>query len=390
MKYLIKRALLVCALLAAPGAALAAEGYATANVNLRSGPSTAYPPVVVVPVGSSLDVYGCLAETPWCDVSYGRIRGWMSGKYIQTVYRERRVRVDPEYYRPLGIPIIRFDLDNYWERNYRGRDFYRDRDRWRREWRGGPNMGRDRDRPRRDRWNDNDSGWGQNDGWNDDFGNRPRRDRDRDNGQWGGQWGGGQWDDGGNGNNRPHRPRPGEGQNNGGQWGGNPGDGGQGNNRPHRPRPGDGQNNGGQWGGNPGDGGQGNNRPHRPRPGDGQNNGGQWGGNPGDDGQGNNRPHRPRPGDGQNNGGQWGGNPGDDGQGNVRPPRPRPGGNQVDGGQWGGNPSDDHRGNVRPPRPGGDQVDGGGARPRPEAGGMPTMCSRTTHDGNTVRLPCGQ
>lgn len=286
MKYLIKRALMVCALLAAPVAALAAEGYATANVNLRSGPSTAYPPVVVVPAGSDLEVYGCLAETPWCDVAYGRIRGWMSGRYIQTVYRERRVRVDPEYYRPLGIPIIRFDLDNYWERNYRGRDFYRDRDRWRREWRGDSGMGRDRDRDRdrprrdrdrdrdRDRWNDNNSGWGQDDGWNDNSGNRPRRDRDRDRDRNNnnGQWGGGQWDDNNN-NNRPRRPRPGDDQNNDGQWGGNQGNQGQGNDRPRRPRPDDGQNNGGQWGGNQGNQGEGNARPPRPRPDDGGNGG---------------------------------------------------------------------------------------------------------------------
>ena len=46
----------------------------------------------------------------------------------------------------LGIPTITFDLDNYWDRNYRGRDFYRDRDRWAQQ---GPDWGQ----------NDGDPNW---------------------------------------------------------------------------------------------------------------------------------------------------------------------------------------------------------------------------------------
>ncbi len=46
--------------------------------------------------------------------------------------RARRVYVGPEYYRPLGIPTVVFSVGNYWDRYYRNRDFYRDRDRWRR------------------------------------------------------------------------------------------------------------------------------------------------------------------------------------------------------------------------------------------------------------------
>lgn len=120
----------LCGVLALPAIAEAASGFSTANVNMRSGPSTAYPAVTLIPIGMPLRINGCLAETPWCDVSFAGGRGWVAGRYVQALYQQRRVYVGPQYYRPLGIPTITFDLDNYWDRNYRGRDFYRDRDRW--------------------------------------------------------------------------------------------------------------------------------------------------------------------------------------------------------------------------------------------------------------------
>nr|WP_046118401.1 SH3 domain-containing protein [Ensifer aridi] len=121
----------VGALLAMPALASAAEGFATANVNMRSGPSTRYPAVTVIPAGEAVEIHGCLADRPWCDVSFYGGRGWVAGRYVQAVYRSNRVYVEPEYYRPLGIPTVAFEFDRYWDRYYRGRDFYRDRDRWR-------------------------------------------------------------------------------------------------------------------------------------------------------------------------------------------------------------------------------------------------------------------
>ena len=148
-----------------PVAAFAANGYATANVNLRAGPSTLYPAVTVIPVGSGVDIFGCMQSANWCDVGFAGIRGWVSGSYLQALYDDRRVEIGPRYYAPLGIPSVTFSVDNYWERHYRSRDFYRDRDRWDRwDRRGPPPRGdyapppryRDHDGrpPRRD-----DSGW---------------------------------------------------------------------------------------------------------------------------------------------------------------------------------------------------------------------------------------
>nr|WP_204338945.1 SH3 domain-containing protein [Rhizobium leguminosarum] len=157
-----------------PAIAQAAEGYSTANVNMRAGPSTRYPAVAVIPAGSSVEIRGCLSDVNWCDVEFYGGRGWVSGQYVQALYQQRRVYVGPQYYRPLGIPMIRFSVDNYWDRYYRNRDFYRDRDRWSRGpdyyYRDRDNRDRDRDRDNRDR----DRNWRERDG------DRDGRDRDRD------------------------------------------------------------------------------------------------------------------------------------------------------------------------------------------------------------------
>lgn len=153
MKRTVLSAFVTGALLLVPAIVQAAQGFATATVNMRSGPSTQYPAVTVIPAGESVEIRGCLADVPWCDVEFYGGRGWVAGRYVQAVYRQRRVYVGPDYYRPLGIPTVVFSVDNYWDRYYRNRDFYRDRDRWRR----GPYNGRDYGDRDRDfyRWDDN-------------------------------------------------------------------------------------------------------------------------------------------------------------------------------------------------------------------------------------------
>lgn len=157
-------------LMLAPAIAQAAEGYSTANVNMRAGPSTRYPAVAVIPAGSSVEIRGCLSDVNWCDVEFYGGRGWVSGQYVQALYQQRRVYVGPQYYRPLGIPMIRFSVDNYWGRYYRNRDFYRERDRWSR----GPDYyyrdrdNRDRDRDNRDRDNRDRDNRNRDRDWRDD------------------------------------------------------------------------------------------------------------------------------------------------------------------------------------------------------------------------------
>ncbi|MBY3085349.1 SH3 domain-containing protein [Rhizobium laguerreae] len=174
MKNLLVKIAAAGLLMLAPAIAEAAEGYSTANVNMRAGPSTRYPAVAVIPAGSSIEIRGCLSDVNWCDVEFYGGRGWVSGQYVQALYQQRRVYVGPQYYRPLGIPMIRFSVDNYWDRYYRNRDFYRERDRWSRGpdyyYRDRDNRDRDRDRDNRDR----DRSWRERDR------DRDGRDRDRD------------------------------------------------------------------------------------------------------------------------------------------------------------------------------------------------------------------
>ena len=132
VKSILLKIAAVGALMLAPAIAQAAEGYSTANVNMRAGPSTQYPAVTVIPAGESVEIHGCLADVPWCDVEFYGGRGWVAGRYVQALYQQRRVYVGPEYYRPLGIPTVVFSVGNYWDRYYRNRDFYHQRDRWRR------------------------------------------------------------------------------------------------------------------------------------------------------------------------------------------------------------------------------------------------------------------
>lgn len=162
MKKLWLMAAVAASMVGLPAIAEAAPAFSTGNVNMRSGPSTQYPPVIVIPVGSQVDIRGCMSSANWCDVAYAGYRGWVSGSYLQASYSQRRVYVDPQYYRPLGIPTVTFSIGRYWDDHYRNRSFYRDRDRWRDNdgWRDRDrNRDRDRDRDRRNndiRQQDND------------------------------------------------------------------------------------------------------------------------------------------------------------------------------------------------------------------------------------------
>ncbi|MBP1852059.1 SH3 domain-containing protein [Rhizobium halophytocola] len=113
-----------------PALAQAATAFSTANVNLRAGPSTDYPAVIVIPNGSKVQVYGCMQSPNWCDVGYSGGRGWVSGTYIQMTYSSKRVYVQPDYYKRLGVPVVTFSVGSYWGSHYKSRSFYNQRDKW--------------------------------------------------------------------------------------------------------------------------------------------------------------------------------------------------------------------------------------------------------------------
>jgi uncharacterized protein YraI len=105
-----------------PGAAFAAtSAIATTDLNMRTGPSTGYEVVDVIPDGGQVTVYGCVGGYSWCDVSWNGYRGWASGNYL--AYLGERYYRDPipSIGVAIGVPIITYHRDDYFDRWYRHR-----------------------------------------------------------------------------------------------------------------------------------------------------------------------------------------------------------------------------------------------------------------------------
>jgi uncharacterized protein YraI len=175
---------LTLAAFAAPSLAQAQNAFTTDYVNLRAGPGLEYPVVFAVQPSQPLTSYGCLDDWSWCDVSVDGYRGWMVGDFISYAYGGSYVPVavyGPRYH----LPIITFEFGTYWDRYYRDRPWYHDRDRWASyDWRrnawNGPNDWRGRhDWDRWDGRRDND----RRDN-NDHRDNNDRRDGDRHDNRW--------------------------------------------------------------------------------------------------------------------------------------------------------------------------------------------------------------
>ncbi|MFD2238739.1 SH3 domain-containing protein [Aureimonas populi] len=173
------RSLALAGALMVPAIASAAPAIATTNVNLRSGPSTAYPAVDVVRGGAAVEVHGCLSNRSWCDVTYRGYRGWMSSNYLAQTYRGTRYS-GPRFVERVGPPVVSFSFGNYWDRHYQGRSFYRDRERYR-SIHDGPRRGDwNRRDDRRPDWRERDDRRGESHRRDDDRrGGWDRRDDDR-------------------------------------------------------------------------------------------------------------------------------------------------------------------------------------------------------------------
>lgn len=124
MTPIVKTALGSIALvLAGVGAASAAEGWARSSSWLRAGPGPSYPAVTRIMTGEAVDVHGCIRRWSWCDVSVDGERGWYPGDRIALLRDGRRV-VLPSVAGTLGLAILGFERNVYWDDHYRGRPFY--------------------------------------------------------------------------------------------------------------------------------------------------------------------------------------------------------------------------------------------------------------------------
>jgi uncharacterized protein YraI len=108
---------------------LAETAYTTKSINLRAGPSRDYELVAQAPAGAPVDVYGCVDDWTWCDVSLGDDRGWVYAGNLVYPYQNRRVVIlgnGPLF----GFPIEVFSVGSYWDTYYRGRPWYSRRSYW--------------------------------------------------------------------------------------------------------------------------------------------------------------------------------------------------------------------------------------------------------------------
>lgn len=145
-------AAIVGAFVLAPTAALAAPAVTTAPTTLRAGPAFDFPVVDEIPSEARVNVHGCVRGYRWCDISWRDARGWVSSDELAYLYGGRRVTF-VEYGPRIGLPVLVFSFDSYWDRHYRSRSWYGERARYRTVWgdrgRDGPRNS-DRSKDRRD------------------------------------------------------------------------------------------------------------------------------------------------------------------------------------------------------------------------------------------------
>ena len=117
------------------------------STKLRAGPAFDFPVVDRLPDGVKVNVHGCVRAYAWCDISWRDARGWVPGEELVYLYRERYVPI-VEYGPRIGLSIVVFSFDDYWDRHYRGRPWYGERTRWRTAWRAHDGGGKKKDADR--------------------------------------------------------------------------------------------------------------------------------------------------------------------------------------------------------------------------------------------------
>ena len=101
----------------------------TTDVNLRAGPDTDFPAIVVIPSDEYVTIYDCIEDLSWCDVSYADHRGWVAADYIRPFYQTRFMTVQ-EYAPLVALPSAPFDIKLYWTSFYRDQRFFGELDQW--------------------------------------------------------------------------------------------------------------------------------------------------------------------------------------------------------------------------------------------------------------------
>jgi len=117
----------------APAAVAQISATLTAGVHLRAGPAIFYPAVQIVPAGQVVQVFGCEQGFNWCDVQMGPQRGWIDAAFLQAPSPAGPVLIasSPAV---VGVPLVTFSFNNYWDTWYVGRPWYARRAYYGRYW----------------------------------------------------------------------------------------------------------------------------------------------------------------------------------------------------------------------------------------------------------------
>src|SRR5438046_2265725 len=114
---------------AIPLSAAAQEAITLRDVDVYAGPSSEFPPVARLAPNSPVRVVGCLGDWSWCDVGFADNRGWVYAADLGYPYQGNRVAII-EYGPRIGLPVVSFSLQAYWDAHFRGRPWYGEREQW--------------------------------------------------------------------------------------------------------------------------------------------------------------------------------------------------------------------------------------------------------------------
>jgi uncharacterized protein YraI len=132
-RYLLYLAASLAASASLSATASADTARVTANLHMRAGPSTEFPVVTTVSDGARVEVHGCVSGYSWCDVSWADSRGWVDATYLTYPYHNSYVPI-VDYGSEIDLPIVVFEVGNYWDDYYRGRPWYHNRSHWLSVW----------------------------------------------------------------------------------------------------------------------------------------------------------------------------------------------------------------------------------------------------------------
>ena len=150
--------------------AKADQALVVTTMNMRSGPHSSLPVVTTLRRNERVELLGCVQNYEWCEVrNSAEDYGWVSSYYLRGVRGNNTYALIDDYGRPYSqTTIIIYRPRQYWDDHYRGRDFYRDRDKWFRDA-DGRGHGRNDDDD-----DDHHGGW-EDSGHHGDHSGRPTR-----------------------------------------------------------------------------------------------------------------------------------------------------------------------------------------------------------------------